>query len=279
MNRYLFNEMIKKVILHLILIIGAVISLFPFYWMIVMSTRVSSDVYRFPPILIPGNQFISNFNRVLENIDFWGSFLNSVFVSIVTTIGVLFFCSLAGFFFAKFQFPGKNWLFLVLIATMMIPGQLGIIPRFIMMQKFGWINSFKALIIPSIANAFGIFWIRQYAEGAIPDELIAAAKIDGCKEFGIYWNVGLPLLRPALGFLGIFTFMNTWNDYMWPLIVLSDPGKYVIQVALSQLNGIYYTDMAMIMAATFVAVIPLIVIFIAFAKQFMSDIAAGAIKD
>lgn len=279
MSQGVSYEILKKILLHLILIIGAIISLFPFYWMIVMSTRISSDVYRFPPILVPGNRFFSNFQRVLENIDFWGSFLNSVFVSVITTAGVLFFCSLAGFFFAKFQFPGKNWLFILLMATMMIPGQLGIIPRFIMMQKFGWINSFKALIVPSLANAFGIFWIRQYAEGAIPDELIAAAKIDGCSEFRTYWSVGLPLLRPALAFLGIYTFLNSWNDYMWPLIVLSDPGKYVIQVALSQLNGIYYTDMSMIMAATFVATIPLIIIFVLFAKQFMSDIAAGAIKD
>ncbi|WP_218915177.1 carbohydrate ABC transporter permease [Caldanaerobius polysaccharolyticus] len=278
MNKYKGLAMIKKAILHFCLIIGALASLFPFYWLVVMSTRTTSDVYRFPPVLIPGNKFIENFQRVLENINFWGSFLNSVYVSVVTTLGVVFFCSLAGFFFAKFDFPGKTGLFMGLLATMMIPGQLGVIPRFIMMQKFGWVNSFNALIVPSLASAFGIFWMKQYGEETIPDELISAATIDGCGEFGLYWHVGLPLLRPALAFLGIFTFMGAWNDYMWPLIVISDPNKSVIQVALSQLNGIYNTDMAMVMAATVMAVLPLVVLFIVFSRQFISDIAAGAIK-
>lgn len=278
MSKYTVQALLKKVILHFFLIIGAAVSLFPFYWLIVMSTRTTSDVYRYPPVLIPGHNFISNFERVLQNINFWGSFFNTVYVSVITTIGVLFFCSLAGFFFAKFDFPGKNGLFIALLVTMMIPGQLGIVPRFIMMQKFGWVNSFKALIIPSLANAFGIFWMKQYGEEAIPDELISAATIDGCKEFGLYWHVGLPLLRPALAFLGIFTFMGSWNDYMWPLIVISDPNKTIIQVALSQLNGIYNTDMAMVMAATVMAVLPLVILFIIFSRQFISDIAAGAIK-
>jgi cellobiose transport system permease protein len=270
---------IKKAIIHLLLTIGALISLFPFYWMVVMATRTSSDVYRFPPIVIPGNRFITNFSNVLQGINFWGAFVNTIYVSVVVTIGVLFFCSLGGFMFAKYDFPGKNFLFLTMLATMMIPGQLGIIPRFIMMQKFGWIDSFKALIIPNLVNAFGIFWIRQYTEGAVPNELIDSAYLDGCNEFTTYLRIGLPIIRPALAFLGIFTFMGTWNDYMWPLIVISDPNKYVIQVALSQIQGIYYTDMAAMMAGTSVAVFPLIIIFLIFSKQFISDIVVGAIKE
>ncbi|MCM3128490.1 MULTISPECIES: carbohydrate ABC transporter permease [unclassified Paenibacillus] len=270
---------LKSIGLYVGLAIGLVISMFPFYWLIVMSTRTTADIYSFPPKLWFGGEFWNNLTRVMEQIDFVGAFLNTLFVSAVVTILVLFFDSLAGFAFAKFEFPGKKWLFVLLLATMMVPSQLSLVPSFVIMAELGWVGSYKALIVPGMVNAFGIFWIRQYAEGSIPKELLDAGRMDGAGFFRLYFNVALPILRPAFAFLGAFTFIGVWNDYLWPLIVLTDESRYTLQIALSQLNGLYNTDYAMIIAGTLLAIIPLIILFLFISKQFISDIAAGAIKD
>ncbi|MFE5324034.1 carbohydrate ABC transporter permease [Paenibacillus sp. NPDC056579] len=269
----------RKIGLHGFLLCGVILSMFPFYWLLVMSTRTNSEIFSSKPNLLPGTQLMTNIRNVLSNIDFFSGLFNTVYVSVVSTVLVLFFCSLAGFFFAKFDFPGKNALFVLLLVTMMIPGQLSLIPSFIIMQKLGWVGTYKALIIPDMARAFGIFWIRQYAQGAVHDDLIQAGKIDGCNHFRIYWHIALPILKPALAFLGIFTFMGNWNEYLWPLIILNNPEKYTLQIVLSQLNGIYKTDYAMVMAGTLMATLPLVVMFLFVSRQFISDIAAGAIKD
>ncbi|MCM3785481.1 carbohydrate ABC transporter permease [Neobacillus mesonae] len=270
---------LKSIGLYVGIAIGLMISMFPFYWLIVMSTRTTTDIYSFPPKLWFGGEFWNNISRVMEQIDFLGAFINTLFVSTVVTVLVLFFDSLAGFAFAKFDFPGKKWLFVLLLATMMVPSQLSLVPSFVIMAELGWVGSYKALIIPGMVNAFGIFWIRQYAEGSIPKELLDAGRMDGAGFFRLYFNVALPILRPAFAFLGAFTFIGVWNDYLWPLIVLTDERKYTLQIALSQLNGLYNTDYAMIIAGTLLAIIPLIILFLFISKQFISDIAAGAIKD
>jgi len=270
---------LKKIVLHIVLLMGVFISIFPFYWLIVMSTNKTSDILRFPPKLIVGSEFFTNITNVLQNVDFFQAFSNTVFVSTTSAVAILFFCSLAGFTFAKFQFPGKKILFSLLLVTMMVPSQLSFIPSYIMISKIGWVDSFQALIVPGLANAFGIFWIKQYAEEAIHDSLLDAGRLDGCNHLRLYWNIGLPILRPALAFLGIFTFIGSWNDYLWPLVVLNDAAKYTLQVTLSQLNGIYNTDYGLIMAGTLLATLPLIILFIFFSRQFISGIAAGAVKD
>jgi cellobiose transport system permease protein len=268
----------KSILLHIGLIAGLILSIFPFYWLLVMATRTTSDIYSFPPKLWFGPHLLDNVSRVLSSIDFFGAFWNTLFVASACTLLVLFFDSLAGFTFAKFQFPGKKWLFVLLLATMMAPAQLSLVPSFVIMAEFGWVGTYKALIIPGMVNAFGIFWIRQYAQESVPSELLDAGKIDGCGFFRLYWNISLPILRPALSFLAAFTFIGVWNDYLWPLIILNDENKFTLQVALSSLNGIYTTDYSMVIAGTLLAVIPLIVMFLFISKQFISDIAAGAIK-
>jgi len=268
----------KSLFLHIGLIAGLLLSIFPFYWLLVMATRTTSDIYSFPPKLWFGPHLLDNVSRVLSSIDFFGAFWNTLFVASACTLLVLFFDSLAGFTFAKFQFPGKKWLFVLLLATMMAPAQLSLVPSFVIMAEFGWVGTYKALIIPGMVNAFGIFWIRQYAQESVPSELLDAGKIDGCGFFRLYWNISLPILRPALSFLAAFTFIGVWNDYLWPLIILNDENKFTLQVALSSLNGIYTTDYSMVIAGTLLAVIPLIVMFLFISKQFISDIAAGAIK-
>ncbi len=269
-----------KIFIYLCLILLAVISIFPFYWLAVTSTLTSADVMRFPPVLTPGSMFAENVKSLVTTIRFGTSMLNTVFVAGTVTVSVAFFSSLAGFLFAKFKFPGKKILFGIVLLTMMIPTQMSMVPLFIIMNKLQWASTFKALIVPGMVNAFGIFWIRQYAEGAIHDDLLNAARIDGCGTFRLYTRIAFPMLLPAVSFLALFTFMNTWNDYLWPLIIISKPEKYTIQVALSQLNGAYYgINYGMIMAGTLLATLPLIIVFLIFSRHFMENISAGAIKD
>ncbi|TDD44536.1 carbohydrate ABC transporter permease [Kribbella antibiotica] len=271
-------ERLRTLVGHVVLMLGVAVSLFPFYWMVVMASNTTPDIFSYPPKLLIGSHLFENMGKVLDNVDFFGSMLLTLITAVSVTVLVLFFDSLAAFAFAKYQFPGQKVLFGLLLATFMIPAQLSLVPQFVTLAEFGWIGSLKALIIPGAANAFGIFWMRQYAAGAIPDELISAAKVDGASFFRQYLSVGLPVLRPGLAFLGIFTFINVWNDYLWPLIVMTDPNRLTLQVALDQLNGLYNTDYSMVMAGALMSVIPLIGVFLIGARSFIADLAAGAMK-
>lgn len=267
-----------NVVLYVALLLGVLVSILPFYWLFVLSTGTTSDIYAYPPKLVPGSHLVDNIRRLLDAIDFWGALLNTIIVATLTTAGTLFFTSLAGFTFAKFNFPSRNFLFVLLLLTMMIPSQLSTVPSFVIMANLGWVGSLQALIVPGLAGAFGIFWMRQFSQGSIPNDLVDAGRIDGCNHFQLYTNVALPLLRPALAFLGIFTFINSWNDYFWPLVILVNPDRQTLQVALAQLQGIYQTDFSMVMAGTLLSTLPLIVIFVLGSRQFIGNIAAGALK-
>jgi cellobiose transport system permease protein len=269
---------IKRGFLHLVLLLGVAVSIFPFYWLFVMASNTTGDIFKYPPKLTIGSQLLVNMRAMLDAIDFWGSFLNSLFIAVVTAVLVVFFDSLAAFVFAKFDFPGKKPLFVILLATFMVPAQLSVVPQFVIMAHLGWVGSFKALIIPAMVNAYGIFLARQYAEGAISSDLLEAARIDGAGFFRLYWNVAVPVLRPIMSFLGIFTFIAMWNDYLWPLIVMTNPQKLTLQVALAQLNSLNATDYSMVMAGTLLAAVPLIIVFLFGARQFIADLAAGAVK-
>ncbi|WSY25163.1 carbohydrate ABC transporter permease [Kribbella sp. NBC_00889] len=267
-----------RILLHVGLAVTALISLFPFYWSLVMATNTTADIYRFPPKFTFGSQLDDNIHHVLTNIAFFQSMGNSAIVAVSATVLVLFFDSLAAFTFAKFRFPGRNALFVILLATMLLPAQLATIPQFQTMVALGWVGSLKALIIPGAANAFGIFWMRQYFQRSIHDELVEAATLDGCGFMGTYWHVALPSARPALAFLGIFTFVASWNDYLWPLIVLTNPDHLTLQVALSQLNRSHGVDYSMVMTGALLAMIPLIIVFALFARQFIKGATEGAIR-
>lgn len=269
----------RGVVLHAVLWVGVVVFLFPFYWFVVMATNTARDVSRFPPKLTPGGEFLTNVRHVFDAVDLVGAMRNTVIVAVSVTVLVLFFDSLAAFTFAKFDFPGRRVLFGLLLVLFMLPMQLAYIPEFVIMVKLGWVGTLKALIVPAAANAFGIFWMRQYITGAVPDELLDAALLDGCGFLRQYWHVALPTIRPGLAFLGIYTFVGAWNDYVWPLIVMVDPQKVTLQVALSQLNiGHGRTDYAMVMAGAFLAVLPLLVVFGLFARNFVADATKGAVR-
>src|SRR5919202_6032403 len=234
----------------------ALISVFPFWWMIVASTRRSETILTIPPPLLPGSNLMTNYNDLFAQISFWRAMFNSVFVGGVGTVLVLFFCSLGGYVFSKFQFPGKNKLFGLMLATMMIPGILGIIPSFMLMKWLGWLNTYLPLIVPGVANAFGIFWMRQYIEGAIPNDLMDAARIDGAHEFRIYWNIVFPVITPALAALAIMTFMGKWNEFFWPLVVLWDEARYTLPVALASLQNLYGQEEGVRMLGATIAILP-----------------------
>ncbi|MDZ7672490.1 MAG: carbohydrate ABC transporter permease [Halanaerobiales bacterium] len=268
---------IYKIILYFILILGVVITFFPFYYMMVLATRCRSEIFCFPPPLWFGDSALINLQILLEKLPFFQNILNSVIVSTFATLLVLFFCSLGGYGFAKYDFKGKEKLFFLMLASMMIPPLLSIIPWFIMMRFFGWINSFKPLIIPGAANAFGIFLMRQFMAD-IPKEIIDAARIDGAGEFEIYYKIAMPLSKPGLATLSILTFLATWNNFMGPLLILQDKTKYTIPVALSKLNGNFETPWGATMMGTALGVLPIVIVFVMASKRFISGLTRGATK-
>lgn len=268
----------RGILLHAGLLLGVLVSIFPFYWMLVMATNTTKAIYQFPPKLTFGGELMTNLDNVFARINFLAAMGNTIVVACSVTALVLFFDSLAAFTFAKFEFPGRKVLFGLLIGIFMLPAQLFLIPQFVIMVKIGWVGQLQALIVPAAANAFGIFWMRQYIASAVPDELLDAARLDGCHFMRQYWHVALPAIRPGLAFLGIFTFVMSWNDYIWPLVVLVSPDRLTLQVALSQLNRSYGQDYSMVMAGALLAVIPLVIMFVLFARSFIADAVKGAVR-
>ena len=263
---------------YLALIMGTVLSIFPILWSFLIASKDNSAVYDMPPL--PGDKFGANVARMLANEDaaFLYGLANSFFVSAVVTVSVIFFSSLAGFAFAKLKFRGSNGLLLAIILTMMVPTQLGIIPLYLLMLELDWKGTLQAVMVPFLVQGFGVFMMRQYAISAISDELIEAARIDGCSTWRIYWNVVLPALRPAAAVLGLLTFMQTWNEFLWPFIVL-DNNTPTVQVSLKILSsGLYSTDFAALFAATSLATLPLLIVFIIFGRQIISGIMEGSVK-
>lgn len=278
MNSETQNNRIAKILLYIGLTIVSLASLFPFYWMFVMATNSNEMINRTPPVMVPGEQLVTNFQNVLNSIPFFQTMLNSLIVATSITLGVLLLTSIAGFAFAKLAFPGRNILFIFILGTMMIPPQLGLIPTYFIITELGWLSDLRAIIVPGLMNAFGIFWMRQYVASAVPDEIIEAARIDGCSNFRIYWNIVVPVILPAFATLGIIVFMFVWGDYLWPLVVLQDQSSQTIQVALRSLMDDRSRDYGMILSGTFWATVPLIIVFLMFNKLFIRSIADGAVK-
>jgi cellobiose transport system permease protein len=258
-----------------------VISIFPLYWSLVVASHDNSAVAAYPPVLTPGTELWHNLTRLFDsgevNVNFWTALTNSAIVASVVTLSVVFFSALAGFAFAKLRFRGRNALFLLVIGTMLVPVQLGVIPLYIEMVHLGWVNHLQAVIAPNLVTAFGVFLMRQYIAGSVPDELIDAAQVDGCYTLGVFWHVILPAVRPVAAVLGLLTFMTIWNDFFWPLIVLG-PRNPTVQVATSTLSSGYVEDYALVLTGTFVSILPLLIVFLFFGRQIIGGIMKGAVK-
>ena len=262
------------------LTVAAILSVFPLYWMVIIASRTNASAYEWPPALLPGGNLGENVRRVLDNSDaaILKGIVNSFVAAGTITISTVLFSSIAGFAFAKLRFRGRNALLIAILLTMMIPVQLNIVPLYRLMIELDWLNDIKAVTIPFLISGFGIFLMRQYTLQAVPDELIEAARVDGCSTWRIFRHVVAPALRPAAAVLGLLTFMQYWNEFFWPFIVLADPSNPTVQVSLRTLNSAYHQDLAQIFAGTLIATLPLAVIFVLFFRQIIRGIMEGAVK-
>jgi multiple sugar transport system permease protein len=258
---------------------GALLMLAPFYFMFVFATHTRSEIFSLPPPSWFGNALMVNVELLQQNVPlFWRNFGNSVYVALMGTFLSLFFCSLAGYAFAMYDFKFKKAAFAIVMATMLLPPFLGIIPTFMVMDFLGWLNQPRALYLPGAAGAFGIFLMRQYISSAIPKELVEAARMDGCGEFRIYWNIVLPLTTPALGTLGLISFIASWNNFLGPLIVMREMEAYTLPLALRSMQSPVNTEWGAVMAGSAVAVLPLLVLFVLSSRRLIDGLTAGAVK-
>lgn len=262
-----------------VLLFGAVaVSAFPLYYMLVVASVGASAITSSPPRIYPGTNFAEIAAKVFETVPFITSLLNSLVVSLTIAVVSVLLCALAGYAFAKMEFPGRNALFLLVILTMTVPAQLSVIPQYLIISKIGWVDTLQAIIVPGLANAFGIFWMRQHIGTVVTDELIGAARIDGCNSWQIFRRIAFPVVRPAAFVLGLITFTAVWNDFMWPFIVLKSPELFTVQIALKQLQANRSIDVALAMGGSFLATLPLLVAFAFVGRRMVAGIMDGAFK-
>ncbi|TDC78010.1 carbohydrate ABC transporter permease [Micromonospora sp. KC606] len=265
---------------YLLLAVTMLFAAFPLYWMFVISTSNDEALAKLPPAVVPGDRFMTNVDEVfsLQDVYFAASLVNSLIVSLVVTASVLFFCSLAGFAFAKLRFAGRNALMVFVVLTLTVPNQLGIVALYIVMGKLGWNGTLLAVIAPGLVTAFGVFYMRQFIVNSVPDELVESARVDGASTMRVYWNIVLPAIRPALAVLGLLTFVATWNDFQWPLITLSGTDYPTSMVAISDLASGNYVIYRRVLAGAFIATVPLLIMLFIGGRQIVRGIMDGAVK-
>ena len=263
---------------HVLVGFGLLLMIAPFYFMFVFASHARSDIFSLPPPLWFGDDFLLNFAILTERIAFWRSLGWSLYVALASTALTLLFCSMGGYAFAMFEFHFKKPLFALVVGTLLLPSFLGMIPTFMIMDALGWIDQPRALYIPGAASAFGIFMMRQFMSSAIPYDLVEAARMDGCGELGIYWRIVLPLLQPAMGTLGLITFIASWNNFIGPLIVMRSPEMYTLPLALRSLQSPANTEWGALMAGAAIATLPLLVLFAISSRRLIDGLTAGAVR-
>jgi multiple sugar transport system permease protein len=266
-----------RVLLYALLLGGAFLALLPMIWMISASLMPAGEATTFPPRLFPSSVTFEHYRAVFTGLNMRRYLLNSTIIALTVTAVSLFVNSMAGYAFAKLRFRGRDRLFRLLSAGLVVPVQVAMLPLFLLMKELGLINSYWGVIIPTLASIFGIFLVRQYALG-IPDDLLDAARIDGASELRIYRSIVLPVTAPILATLAIWTFLTTWNDFMWPLIVLSDESRYTLPVALASLVGEHVQDTELMMAGSVLTVLPVLVVFVVLQRYYIAGIMLGGVK-
>jgi multiple sugar transport system permease protein len=258
---------------------GALLMVAPFYMMFVFATHTDAAILSLPPPMWFGDALGDNLRTLTEKLPtIWHNLAYSVYVTLATTALNLFFCALAGHAFALMEFPGRERLFNAVLATMLLPAFLSMVPTVMTMSWLGWMNEHRALIVPGACAAVGVFMMRQYIRAAVPPDLVDAARLDGCSEFGIFWRIVLPLVVPALGTLGLITFVGTWNNFIGPLVVLSEPERYTLPLALRSLQATGQTPWGAICAGAALAVLPLMLMFALASRRLIEGLSAGAVK-
>jgi multiple sugar transport system permease protein len=265
------------VALYVALVVFGTLSLLPLLWMLSASFMQTGEASTFPPALLPHHPTLGHYADLFGRLSLGRYALNSALVAIVTTLGALAINSSAGYAFAKLRFHGRDRTFRVLTAGLAIPVQVAMLPLFLLLKSMGLVNNYGGVIIPGLASIFGIFLVRQYAL-AIPDDLLDAARIDGASEFRVFRSIVLPTIRPVLATLALWTFLATWNDFMWPLIVLSDDRKYTLPVALAGLAGEHAQDVELMMAGAVITVLPVLVLFLMLQRYYVEGVTEGSVK-
>lgn len=266
---------------YTILTVVFVVSIFPLYASAMYGSSTTQEIARSVgrlPTWLPTLRLLENFGEVLgaSQFNFWMAFLNSVLVAVVVSASTVFFSTLAGFSFSKLSFRGRKVLYVTVIATMAIPAQIGTIPMFVMMNDFGWMDSLLALTVPGLVGAFGVFWMTQYLQEALPFELVEAARVDGASMFRTFWSIAMPAARPAAATLALFTFVGSWNSFFWPSVVMRS--QLTMPLVIPQLKGAFTTDTGLVMSGVFLVAAPLLIVFIFAGKQLVAGVMAGAVK-
>lgn len=267
----------KKLFIHLALLLGIGITVFPFLWMVLTSFKTVGEAMQIPPTFFPKKFLTDAYTQIISALPFARVYINTIVSTVVTTVVQVLFCSMAAYAFARIEFPFKNAIFVLLLSVLMVPGQIFLIPQYQIIQKLGLLDTIPALFLPNLFSAFGTFLLRQFFM-SLPKELEEAALLDGCNRYQIFWKIMLPLTKPGIVSLVIFTAKFAWNDFMWPLIVNTSPKMMTLGPALSTLQGQYTTKYPMQMAGAVMAVIPIIVLFFIFQKQFIEGVAQSGIK-
>ncbi|MET8910989.1 carbohydrate ABC transporter permease [Micromonospora sp. NPDC004551] len=272
------RDRIARTVLHIVLGLGLLAVAGPFVWMALASVKPEREIRAVPPTWWPETFTLDNFRELFSRLDFPLYFLNSVLVATAVTVGNLLFCSLVGYALAKLRYPGKRILFLAVLGMLMVPGMVTFVPQFVLVSNMGLTNTYAGLILPFLVGPFGVFLMRQFLQ-SIPDELIEAARVDGAGEFRIFWRVVLPLCRPALATLGILTFLGSWNNFLWPLVVATTEDKYTLPVALALYSvGQNRTDYGLLLSGAVVVVLPVLIVFLFLQRHFLRGIATTGIK-
>ena len=268
---------LEAIVVYALLALGTVIALAPMVWMVSASFMPAGEANSYPPHFLPSRFTLEHYRALFTRLDLGRFFINSAIVAATVTVVSLFVNSMAGYAFAKLRFRGRDRLFRILTAGLIVPVQVVMLPVFLLMKELHLVNSYAGVIIPSLASIFGIFLVRQYAL-SFPDELLDAARIDGASEFRIYWSVTLPVIRPILATLAIWTFLSTWNDFMWPLIILTDDTRYTLPVALANLVGEHAQDTELMMAGSVLTILPVLGVFLALQRYYIAGITVGSVK-
>ncbi|MBN1345777.1 MAG: carbohydrate ABC transporter permease [Phycisphaerae bacterium] len=270
---------LRRSSLYLLLVVMSLAFLLPFYWLVISAFKSQGQIFSTPPQWLPNPWRWGNFADIYRETNLIRAFFNSVVIAVGHVTLALFLCSLAGYAFAKYpRAPGNKRLFAFVLGTMMIPQAVTLIPTFVILMKLHMINSYWAMIIPGAASAFGIFWMRQYIAAHVPDDLLSAARIDGCSEFGIYWRIVVPIARPAMAALGIMLLIGSWNNLMWAFIILRTEDMQTLPLVIYLLQGETRTPFGMLMAGGLLTTLPLVIGFLLFQRQFIAGITSGAIK-
>ena len=265
---------------YVVLVLVMLMSAFPFYWMLIVVSNGNEEISKVPPSMIPGPNLPETIGNVLKDSPYFGqSMLNTIFVGTLVSVAQVFFSALAGFAFAKLNFKGRKFMVVFVIATMMLPSQLGIIPLFMMMSSLGWVNTLTALIVPALVTAFGVFWMRQIIDAQVPNQLLEAASIDGAGVLRIFRSIVMPVIMQSGFVLGLFSFLATWNDFLWPLLVLNDERVSTVQVTVSRIGqSSYVLDYALNMGGALLATLPLLLLFAVVGKRLVGGVMDGAVK-